>query len=181
MKRQLDPRTKETRVFRFQPISSGSQQQTSQQKHNTETRSGATFSSKFPFDKGFSLYLFYSFPNMVSRKKMANGGAVATAASPPVLPIHKIPTALRFPLAVFMSMSLSALLYSLTADLRADDLAIVSRRLVEWWQVLGLLGFKAAELAIGWWGGYDGMHPISALLDNFIRQSCQSWLLTCSR
>ena len=88
---------------------------------------------------------------------MANGGAVAVAASPPILPTNKIPAVLRFPLAVIMSMSLSALLYSLTADLRADDLAIVSRRLVEWWQVLGLLGLKAAELAVGWWGGYDGM------------------------
>ena len=146
MKRQL--------VFRFPPISSRSRHS----KNNRTTRSSATFSTKFPFDKGFSLYLNYSFPDMVSRKKMANGGAVAVASSPPILLTNRIPSVLRFPLAVIMSMSLSALLYSLTADLRADDLALVSRRLVEWWQVLGLLGLKAAELAVGWWGGYDGMH-----------------------
>ena len=54
-----------------------------------------------------------------------------------------------------MSLTLSALLYSLTSDFRAGDLASVSRRVTEWWQVTGLLGCKAAELAVGWWGEYD--------------------------
>lgn len=30
------------------------------------------------------------------------------------------------------------------------------KRREEWWEIIGLLAWKAVELAIGWWGEYDG-------------------------
>lgn len=35
----------------------------------------------------------------------------------------------------------------------------MSRRLDDWWEVVGLLGWKSAQLAVGWWAGYDSMAP----------------------
>ena len=90
---------------------------------------------------------------MVSRKKMPKD-AVAIASAPPPLDTHSVP-GLRFPLAVLLNLTISALLYSVTSDFRAGDLSSVSRSVNEWWEVAGLLGGKIVELAIGWYGDYD--------------------------
>ncbi|EPE36762.1 hypothetical protein GLAREA_08925 [Glarea lozoyensis ATCC 20868] len=74
----------------------------------------------------------------------------------------KLPTPLRFPLLVVLSLSLSSFLYSLAAPVIEGDLASVSRRLEGWGEVLGLAGWKAGELGLGWWGGFDG-YDLAAL------------------
>lgn len=45
----------------------------------------------------------------------------------------------------------------------SGDLATVSRSRDQWWEVAGLLGWKAGQLAVGWYGGYDSM------MRNFIK------------
>ena len=68
----------------------------------------------------------------------------------------KLPQALRFPILVILSFSLSASLYSFAADATGYELAGVSRRINDSWQVGGLLFWKVCELAIGWYRDYDG-------------------------
>ncbi|KAI4134529.1 MAG: hypothetical protein LQ347_001452 [Umbilicaria vellea] len=67
-----------------------------------------------------------------------------------------LPAALRFPLLVVFSLTLSSVFYSLSSAFTAGDLSSVSRSLNDWWEVAGLVGWKATELAVGWWGEYDG-------------------------
>ena len=90
---------------------------------------------------------------MVSCKKMPKG-AVAISSAPP-MDVHIVPHSLRFPIAVLLNLTLSASLYSITSDFRAGDLSSVSRSVNQWWEVIGLLGGKIAELAIGWYGDFD--------------------------
>ncbi|RDW83389.1 hypothetical protein BP5796_04880 [Coleophoma crateriformis] len=78
--------------------------------------------------------------------------------------ISKLPEPLRFPLLVTLSLTLSSLLYSFSAQFlnTEGDLAAVSRRLDQWWEVGALLGWRACELSLAWWGGYDG-YDLAAL------------------
>ena len=52
-------------------------------------------------------------------------------------------------------MGLSSLLYTFVSPFTVGDLAGLSRTLDKWWNVSGLLGWKAAQLAVAWYGGYD--------------------------
>lgn len=81
--------------------------------------------------------------------------ATATRAS-------KLPAPMRFPLLVVLSLSLSGLLYSFVAEYTTGELASVSRSLNEWWEVGALVGWKAFELGLGWFGGYDS-YDLAAL------------------
>ncbi|TAQ84231.1 hypothetical protein B7494_g7448 [Chlorociboria aeruginascens] len=74
----------------------------------------------------------------------------------------KLPPFLRFPLLVLLSLTISSLLYSLTAELTAGDLARVSRTLDGWWEVGALVGWRTFELGLGWFGGYDS-YDLAAL------------------
>ena len=91
-------------------------------------------------------------------RKQTNHVVLATDA--PQLQVvvdnRKVPSALRFPLLVLFNLSLSTLLYSLTSQTTTGYLSAVSRSLNEWGFVVGIIGYKAAELAVGWWGRYDG-------------------------
>lgn len=99
---------------------------------------------------------------MVSRKQMANGPIATPLPSAPIS-ISMLPAALRFPLVVVFSLTLSSVFYSLSSAFTAGDLSSVSRSLNEWWEVAGLVGWKATELAIGWWGQYDGTFSLLLL------------------
>ena len=101
-------------------------------------------------------------------------GAVAISSAPPPLDIHHVPHSLRFPLAVLLNLTLSALLYSFTSDFRAGDLSSVSRSINEWWEVLGLLGGKIAEFAIGWYGDYDRKCH-SFISNDYRRWQSETW------
>jgi len=81
--------------------------------------------------------------------------ATLPAASP--APSSGFPAQLRFPVLVILSMTLSSVLYSVASPFTSGDLATVSRSHDEWWEVAGLLGWKAAQLAVGWYGGYDSV------------------------
>ena len=72
------------------------------------------------------------------------------------LPTNDLPAFLRFPLCLLLNLSMSALFYSLAAEFQAGDLSSASKSLNEWWQVGGLVFCKALEIAMGWWGRFDG-------------------------
>ncbi|KAH6668035.1 hypothetical protein B0J14DRAFT_177000 [Halenospora varia] len=91
------------------------------------------------------------------RKVSGEGRAVALRGEAP-LPASKLPLFLRFPLLVVLNLSISSLLYSLSAVYLGseNDLAEVSRKLDSWSDVASLVGWKTFELALGWYGDYDG-------------------------
>ncbi|KAK4690277.1 hypothetical protein P7C71_g6476, partial [Lecanoromycetidae sp. Uapishka_2] len=91
---------------------------------------------------------------MARTKRSASKSAIASAppATLPALspaPSSNFPAQLRFPLLVVLSMVLSSILYSVASPFTSGDLATVSRSHDEWWEVTGLLGWKAAQLAVG--------------------------------
>ncbi|KAI9809500.1 MAG: hypothetical protein M1827_006806 [Pycnora praestabilis] len=91
---------------------------------------------------------------MTPRKEMS-GQAVSIGYAPAPVTTSKLPNAMRFPLLAILSLSFSSLLYTLAADFAVGELAGVSRSLNEWWEVLGLVGWRIVELGVGWYGGYD--------------------------
>ncbi|KAI9645783.1 hypothetical protein NHQ30_005216 [Ciborinia camelliae] len=75
----------------------------------------------------------------------------------------KVPAMLRFPLVVILSLVGSSLAYSLSAAyLDREDLGRVSRKLDGWNEMRILLSWRAMELALGWFGNYDG-YDLAAL------------------
>ena len=92
---------------------------------------------------------------MVKRKQMAAASPQAVPV-PPLKQPSKIPSVLRFPILVITSMVASSAMYSLTSQIGTGDLAGVNKRRDEWWEIAAVLGWKATELAVGWWGEYDG-------------------------
>ena len=96
----------------------------------------------------------------MARTRGASKGALATQP-PATLPLASpassspVPSQIRFPLLVVLSMALSSFLYAFASPFTTGDLSVVSRTRDQWWEVGGLLGWKAAQLAIGWYGGYD--------------------------
>ncbi|CZT02055.1 uncharacterized protein RAG0_09383 [Rhynchosporium agropyri] len=88
--------------------------------------------------------------------KAANKATAVLAQGDAVVRASTIPAVLRFPIVVTLSLTLSALLYSVAAEYTAGDLARVSRTLDQWWQVSVLIGWRTFELGLGWFGDYDG-------------------------
>jgi hypothetical protein len=82
--------------------------------------------------------------------------AAYNAIADPV-PKSQIAAALRFPLVVILSFSLSSLLFSIVAEITAGDLAAISKHTESWVEITGLLGWKVVQLAVCWFGGFDGM------------------------
>ena len=78
----------------------------------------------------------------------------------PATPASQIPAPLKFPLIVALSMATSSFLYASASPYTSGDLSTVSASRDQWWEVAGLLGWRAAELAVGWWGGFDSQSCI---------------------
>jgi hypothetical protein len=70
----------------------------------------------------------------VARRSVPEGAAVVRES--------KIPVMLRFPLVATLSLSISALLYSATAQWTGAELGRVSRRLERWEEVGALVGWR---------------------------------------
>ncbi|KAL9075308.1 MAG: hypothetical protein Q9161_001685 [Pseudevernia consocians] len=79
--------------------------------------------------------------------------ATIPAASP--ASNSKLPAEFRFPLLVVLSLTISSFLYSFVSPFTSGDLATVSRSRDNWWEIGALLGWKATQLAVGWYGGFD--------------------------
>ena len=87
--------------------------------------------------------------------------ATIPAASPAANSI--LPAQARFPILVVSSLTISSLLYSVVSPFTTGDLATVSKSRDNWVEITGLLAWKATQLAVGWFGGYDSTNP--ALFD----------------
>ncbi|CAG8939502.1 unnamed protein product [Penicillium salamii] len=78
-------------------------------------------------------------------------------------PLASIPSPARFVLVVLSSLVLSSVLFTLTSSFTVGDLGPISRHLEEWWEVGGLIGWRALEVGLTWVLGYDGRDAASFL------------------
>ena len=101
---------------------------------------------------------------------------VTTPQVSPLTSTAKLPTILRFPLVVILTLSINALTNTIAADILGPSLAPVSRTLNEGWQAAAVVTWKALELGVAWFMGFDGtLHCLYQLrLD---RSPCSSHLL----
>lgn len=67
----------------------------------------------------------------------------------------RIPSVLRFPLAVISSLGLSALFYTLVANYAGFELAAPARDATESWNVAYFLGWRIVALGFAWFTGLD--------------------------
>src|SRR5436305_613421 len=93
---------------------------------------------------------------MAPRKAFTSGNAIEMPIPPQ--PVIRAPPMLRFPLFVVVSLFSSSPLYTLAAEQLpvGEDLSGVSKSLNKWWEVSALVAWRIVELAIGWFGEYDG-------------------------
>lgn len=66
-----------------------------------------------------------------------------------------IPSPARFFLVVLSSLVVSSVLFTLTSNVTQGDLGLISKHLEEWWEVGGLMAWKAAEIGVAWVLGFD--------------------------
>ncbi|PWY92471.1 hypothetical protein BO70DRAFT_391875 [Aspergillus heteromorphus CBS 117.55] len=78
--------------------------------------------------------------------------------------LERIPPAVRFALAVFSSLVLSSTLFTLTTGITLGDLGRVSKHLETWWEVGGLMAWKAVEVGLAWVLGYDARDVLTLTL-----------------
>ncbi|OJJ39214.1 hypothetical protein ASPWEDRAFT_362213 [Aspergillus wentii DTO 134E9] len=77
--------------------------------------------------------------------------------------LARIPSFVRYLLVVFISLTLSSTLFSLTSGITLGELGGVSKHLDAWWEVGGLIGWKAIEIGLAWTLGFDGRDVFSFL------------------
>ncbi|KAL4896995.1 hypothetical protein BDV59DRAFT_198440 [Aspergillus ambiguus] len=70
--------------------------------------------------------------------------------------VERIPPAVRFILVVLSSLIMSSTLFTLTSRATLGELGRVSKHLEEWWEVAGLMAWKAVEVGLAWILGFDG-------------------------
>ncbi|KAL1965408.1 hypothetical protein VTN77DRAFT_5845 [Rasamsonia byssochlamydoides] len=70
--------------------------------------------------------------------------------------LEKIPSPARFGLLVLSSLVLSSALFTATSAITVGDLSSVSKHLENWWEVGGLIAWRAVELGLAWIAGFDG-------------------------
>ncbi|KAL4786160.1 hypothetical protein BJX76DRAFT_133542 [Aspergillus varians] len=106
---------------------------------------------------------------MAPRKKEAvvTTGPQKTYADVAKEPPHRktsteqIPSPVRFFLVIISSLALSSTLFTLTSRITLGEFGHVSRHLEEWWEVWGLVAWKAVEVALAWTLGFDGFDVLN--------------------
>lgn len=88
-------------------------------------------------------------PSASSTTAIAKRDGVGAASA------SKLPSWLRFPLVVVLNLSLSSILYTLSASQLTSDLAEASRRHDEWEEISFMLFAKVLELGVTWYSGFD--------------------------
>ncbi|KAK6953026.1 hypothetical protein Daesc_005324 [Daldinia eschscholtzii] len=100
----------------------------------------------------------------------------------------KLPKLIQFPLVTILSLSLAAVGYSLTWRYTKGPMAPHARLLTTWDDVGIVTGWRVFELALGWFGNYDGYDitalnilshgPLLYLLNTFYEVPTSALLLT---
>ncbi|KAJ5760899.1 hypothetical protein N7520_008055 [Penicillium odoratum] len=85
------------------------------------------------------------------------------ALGPAVPRLARIPSPARFSLVVLSSLFLSSVSFTLISNLFVGDLSLVSKHLEEWWEVGGLVAWKAVEIGLAWVLGFDSWDVASFL------------------
>lgn len=95
---------------------------------------------------------------MPKRKAAASAPTeVEPVAAPiPAQSTSESPSTLRFLILVLSSFALSVAGRTVSSYFVEGDLAGVTRTVDDWPQISGFLAGRAVELALGWWGQYDG-------------------------
>ncbi|KAL2835538.1 hypothetical protein BJY01DRAFT_252558 [Aspergillus pseudoustus] len=75
--------------------------------------------------------------------------------------VQQIPSPARLVLAVLASLALSSTLFTLTSQVTLGELGRVSKHFEEWWEVGGLMAWKAVEIGLAWILGFDGRDVLS--------------------
>lgn len=103
---------------------------------------------------------------MAPRKEIARSepAVITNGVAPPPIRASRLPRHLRFPLLIIISLSLNVAALSILADGLGYELGSISRSRNETWQVAAHLGWKVAELAVGWYGKYDGKFQSQILI-----------------
>lgn len=83
---------------------------------------------------------------------------LAIAATAQTSRLACIPSPARFILVVLSSLTLSSVLFTLTSTLTVGDLGPISKHLEEWWEVGGLIAWRAVEVGLAWVLGFDGKY-----------------------
>lgn len=99
----------------------------------------------------------------------AQAGSVSPPSPPPktvtIIPpttsgsptaTSKTPSYLKFPLVVLLSFSLSAVSHTIYSAISGTKLDIISPDGNPQWQLYVTTAWRVAELAVGWFAGYDG-------------------------
>ncbi|KAI0816790.1 hypothetical protein GGR55DRAFT_253876 [Xylaria sp. FL0064] len=89
-------------------------------------------------------------------------------------PRSKLPTPIQFPLVAILNLAISELGYSLLWPYTQGALSTHARLLGTWAEVGAVTGWRLFELALGWFGDYDG-YDITAL--NLLSQGPHLYLL----
>lgn len=135
--------------FRAAVVSHEKQQPARSQQQPTST---LVFSQKNTRKKA----TFFPLPYHEFNKMVKSLKDIAPDLRPPTLSsTSKVPEFLLFPTLVVLSLTISSALYSVASVFTAGDLSSVSRSLDDWWEVVGLIGWRIVVLAFGWWGEYD--------------------------
>ena len=69
--------------------------------------------------------------------------------------LARIPSLARFFLVVVGSLLVSSVLFTFTSRLTRGDHGLVSKHLEEWWEVGGLVAWRAVEVGLAWVLGFD--------------------------
>ncbi|KAJ5795557.1 uncharacterized protein N7518_004097 [Penicillium psychrosexuale] len=88
---------------------------------------------------------------------------LAIAATAQTSRLACIPSPARFILVVLSSLTLSSVFFTLTSTLTVGDLGPISKHLEEWWEVGGLIAWRAVEVGLAWALGFDGRDVASFL------------------
>ncbi|EEA27491.1 hypothetical protein TMatcc_004211 [Talaromyces marneffei ATCC 18224] len=71
--------------------------------------------------------------------------------------VSKLPRAVRFALVISSSLVLSSVLLTVFSLQTAGHLAGISKHLEEWWEIAGLILWRATELGLAWVFGFDSL------------------------
>lgn len=75
--------------------------------------------------------------------------------------VSKLPRAVRFALVISSSLVLSSVLLTVFSLQTAGHLAGISKHLEEWWEIAGLILWRATELGLAWVFGFDSRCNLS--------------------
>lgn len=100
--------------------------------------------------------------DVVATSSPQKSSADVAKEPPPKTLVERIPLPARLLLVVISSLALSSTLFTLTSRVTLGELRFVSKHLEEWWEVWGLVAWKAVEVGLAWVLGFDGELHISS-------------------